>query len=86
MQLALASDSESMPEEQEKQMNDRIQIVQGDFSLYKPSSPLIPCIALRQTAANSSSGIPIFSHSRMMSRLTERANAFSFIRFIMDLG
>lgn len=53
----------------------------------RPHNPMrlaISCIAPREISTNSSSGSPIFSHSRIVSRFTEAAKAFSFIRFVID--
>ena len=52
-------------------------------------NPILPAMgtnACRERAANSSMGMPIFSHSRMFSRFTDAANIFSFIRLTIDLG
>ncbi len=53
----------------------------------RPHNPMrlaISCIAPREISTNSSRGSPIFSHSRIVSRFTEAAKAFSFIRFVID--
>ena len=53
---------------------------------YSPSLSAIPLIAPSESSTNSCSGMPIFSHSRMFSRLTEAAKAFSLIRFTTDFA
>jgi|GEM_PF-3476973 len=55
-------------------------------AVHSPSRSLISPIAFRESSTNSSSGMPIFSHSRMFSRFTEAAKAFSFMRFTTDFA
>jgi len=50
----------------------------------RPSGSAMSRMALRLSSMNSSKGIPIRSHSRMISRFTLRANAVSFIRLRTD--
>jgi len=51
---------------------------------YNPKSSAIPCIAVMLKATKSSKGIPMGSHSRIMSRFTFSAKRFSFIRLVTD--
>ena len=53
---------------------------------YSPIFVSISFIALRARLIKSSRGIPISSHSRIVSLFTDAAKAFSFIRFRIDLG
>jgi len=53
--------------------------------IYIPNSSEISCIAVKAISAKSWMVIPISSHSRIVSRFTEAAKAFSFIRLVIDL-
>ncbi len=64
----------------------QISDIRFQSSFYNPISSLIPLIAIIAISANSGKGIPIFSHSRIVSRFTEAAKAFAFMRFTTDFG
>lgn len=53
---------------------------------HKPISPATSCIARRQISQNSSSGMPIFSHSAIVSRSAPAAKSFSLYRLRTDFG
>jgi len=70
---------------QEKEKINPIKIfIVKKYYCYNLNSSLIESIALTASSANSGSGIPIFSHSKIFSRFTDAAKAFCFIRLVTD--
>jgi hypothetical protein len=65
-------------------MNELILAFQANN--YNPSTMCISFMEPSESSANSSSGKPISSHSRMVSRFTEAAKAFWFILLVTDLA